>query len=69
MAFAVSSGTGYSKFTVRFPSPEQALAEARDQVEHGNQNVTIRIAATGEEFSVDEFTRKIDGGDEGARRD
>ena len=59
MAFAVLVGTGYSKMTVRFPTPEQALKEARDQMEGGAEKVIIRIADTGEEFTTDQFEEKM----------
>ena len=55
MAYAVSIKAGYGKSVFRFPTPEAALAEARDQVEHGAKEVSIRVAATGKEFTVDEF--------------
>ena len=55
MAYAVSIKAGYSKSVFRFPTPEAALSEARDQIEHGAEDVSIRVAATGKEFTVDEF--------------
>lgn len=59
MAFAVLVGSGYSKVTVRFPTAEQALKEAREQIEDGAENVMIRAVGTGEEFTPDEFETKM----------
>lgn len=59
MAYAVMIGSGYSKMSVRFPTPEQALAEAQDRVDHDEKDITIRIAATGEEFTVDDFRARL----------
>ena len=59
VAFMVLSGAGYGKVIVRFQNAEEALAEARDQLEHGGQNIAIRISATGEELTVDEFAARI----------
>ena len=59
MAYAVSIGSGYSKFTVRFPTAQEALAKAKDEIEHGAEAVTITIAVTQETFTVDQFEAKL----------
>lgn len=62
MAYAVSIGSGYSRFTVRFPDAVAALEKAQDEVDHGAENVTVTISATQERLAVDEFRTLLEKG-------
>ena len=56
MAFAVSTGSGYSKFTVRFATAQEAMVKANDIIEHDDaQNVVVTVAQTGQTYTVEEF--------------
>ena len=55
MAYMVAIGAGYSRVLVRFPSPEQALAKARDEVAHDAPAVTIIVSATGQAYTPNGF--------------
>ena len=59
MAFAVLVGHGHSKLIVWFPTAAEALAEARNQVEHGQTDVAIRESASSKLFTFDEFAEKM----------
>ena len=62
MAYAVSIGSGYSRFTVRFPNAAAALEKAQDEIDHGAENVAVMISATQERLTVPEFKELVEKG-------
>ena len=51
---------GYgSNLTVRVPTPEEAIARARDLIDEGGKDVSMAISATNEVFTADEFEKRV----------
>ena len=59
MVFKVSVNHGPIRLSAEFSTEQQALDEARNQVEHRASGVRIEIEATGEQFTFEEFRAKM----------
>ena len=63
MAFVIFLPAGHGgKLSVRVPTPEEALARARNLRERGSADVIITINSTGDAFSISQFEEAIRAG-------
>ncbi len=61
MTYMVIVNSGHGEHATRRRTAAEALAEARSQIVSGAKKVSIRVTATGRDFSPDAFAEHVQG--------